>query len=283
MAAPAAAASADVAAPVPDRIDANGYLRQAPDDGELFDWLWMGDGTPMESGDMSYEAVSRSNKETIAVGDFVLLMPDGKEKQCEVAQVLSLYEREGEEDEPDKMFTARWCFRKEDFTKAALKKISPLRSEEGREVWPSDKSDPDNMIDSIERRCSVTWVPLDSDEYKEVIKTPFSFFYSRDFNPAKSTFTIAKQPVQEQPAEDGGAEDGGADAAASDAPPPEPAANAAGAPPPRKRKGGPTVAQLAADLAETQRRVVSLETQVVALKALVGERAQHEAQAAAPC
>ena len=177
-----------------DRIDADGYLRHEPDAGELFEWKWVGPGTRTRGGDISYAAVTR-DEETLSVGDFVLIMPSAKDKPCDIGQVVTLYERrpEAAEDEPLKLFTARWLYRKEELSADALKQVSPLRSAQGREVWLTDRFDTDNALDSVERKCFVSWVPSDTDDFKAVVEEPCAFFYSRILDPTGQRFTLAQE------------------------------------------------------------------------------------------
>ena len=62
-----------------DRIDADGYLQHEPDDGDCFEWKWVGHSSLTKEGDLCFPAVTRE-EETISVGDYVLLMPDAKGK-----------------------------------------------------------------------------------------------------------------------------------------------------------------------------------------------------------
>jgi len=109
-----------------------------------------------------------------------------------------------------KLFTARWFFRKSDFTKSAREKKSGLRSESSeRELWSSDATDDDQAVDAIERKCTVVWVAQDDDTWPAKVTAPFAFFYSRSFDPDKKTFSV----VEHHPEEDGDADnDAGSDA-----------------------------------------------------------------------
>ena len=165
-----------------------------------------------------------------------------------------------------KLFTARWFFRKSDFTKNAREKKSGLRSESSeRELWSSDATDDDQAVDAIERKCTVVWVAHDDDTWSAKVTAPFTFFYSRSFDPDKKTFSVVEHDPASvpQPADE-----------AEDAP-------GEGQPPPAKRSKW-TVATMAAYLEELHRTVATHERKIDKLEKMLSDPAAASATAPSP-
>ena len=237
------------------RIDEHGFLREAPGAGVLYEWAWVGEGTPTDDGDMGYEAVTRNGIETISAGDFVLTMPEKMGQQCVIAQVLSLYERKSGDEEPELLFNARWMYAYHDFTKAGQAKVQH-RSKEGRELWWSEHTDDAMPIDCIERKCAVIWVAHDDAEWSRKVEAPRTFFYSWSFDHANKisskSFSIIEDPSAGAPAA------GGEEGDSGEMP-------AGGEPPPKRPKH--TIATLHAQLEAQQRDIAALQGVVCDLSA----------------